>query len=212
MDNSAEDDGEATTGINHHQQRREDNHHRRSSRNGGTSAPTAANNANNPPLATTDSHEVQVVPQFRLQDRIQKFEEHSKPKPQPLTAAATGKSRKTPAVAALAAHSAHISSVKIGGSSRGAGNKRAAAGGPSATSAGRPTYAASARKVLMSSARGLLRLQSSLAASMSSLYVNDMFEDGAPCQVTGCPLNPDTRVREHHQAGDAVVRSSYSSC
>ena len=58
----------------------------------------------------------------------------------------------------------------------------------------RPTYAASARKVLVSSARGLMALQGTLA-SLSSLYVNESFEEGAPCQVEGCPLNPNTRVR-----------------
>ena len=28
----------------------------------------------------------------------------------------------------------------------------------------------------------------------SSLYVNQIFEDGAPCGARGCPLNPQTRV------------------
>ena len=67
----------------------------------------------------------------------------------------------------------------------------------------KPSYAASARKVLMDSARGLSRLQErmqdlvhdSLTSNVSSLYVNETFEDGKPCQVKGCPLNPTTRVR-----------------
>ena len=58
----------------------------------------------------------------------------------------------------------------------------------------RPSYAASARRVLMDSARGLARLQDSLTSNLSSLYVNDSFEDGVPCRVLGCPLNPATRV------------------
>ena len=68
----------------------------------------------------------------------------------------------------------------------------------------KPSYAASARKVLMDSARGLSRLQErmqdlvhdSLTSNVSSLYVNETFEDGKPCQVKGCPLNPTTRVRQ----------------
>ena len=67
----------------------------------------------------------------------------------------------------------------------------------------KPSYAASARKVLMDSARGISRLQErmqdlvhdSLTSNVSSLYVNETFEDGKPCQVKGCPLNPTTRVR-----------------
>ena len=55
----------------------------------------------------------------------------------------------------------------------------------------RPSYAASARQVLMSSTRGLMRLR---APSLSSLYINDVFQDGQPCQAVGCPLNPKTRV------------------
>ena len=58
----------------------------------------------------------------------------------------------------------------------------------------RPGYAAQARKVLMSSGRGLLRLQGTMSSNLSSLYVNDRFEDGAPCLAVGCPLNPRTRV------------------
>ena len=67
----------------------------------------------------------------------------------------------------------------------------------------RPTYAASARQVLMTSARGLMRLQGTLA-SLSSIYVNERFEEGAPCAVTGCPLNPDTRVREAKGPGCSI--------
>ena len=67
----------------------------------------------------------------------------------------------------------------------------------------KPSYAASARRVLMDSARGLSRLQNSLqdivqeslSSNISSLYVNETFEDGKPCRVKGCPLNPTTRVR-----------------
>lgn len=58
----------------------------------------------------------------------------------------------------------------------------------------KPSYAASARKVLMSSTRGLMRLQGSLSSNLSSLYVNDVFQDGQPCPAVGCPLNPKTRV------------------
>ena len=58
----------------------------------------------------------------------------------------------------------------------------------------RPGYAANARKVLMSSTRGLMRLQGTMSSNLSSLYVNDRFEDGAPCLAVGCPLNPRTRV------------------
>ena len=68
----------------------------------------------------------------------------------------------------------------------------------------KPSYAASARRVLMDSARGLSRLQNSLqdivqeslSSNISSLYVNETFEDGKPCRVKGCPLNPTTRVRQ----------------
>ena len=68
----------------------------------------------------------------------------------------------------------------------------------------KPSYAASARRVLMDSARGLSRLQASLqdivqdslSSNVSSLYVNETFEDGKPCRVKGCPLNPTTRVRQ----------------
>ena len=68
----------------------------------------------------------------------------------------------------------------------------------------KPSYAASARRVLMDSARGLSRLQASLqdivqdslSSNISSLYVNETFEDGKPCRVKGCPLNPTTRVRQ----------------
>ena len=68
----------------------------------------------------------------------------------------------------------------------------------------KPSYAASARRVLMDSARGLSRLQTSLqdivqdslSSNISSLYVNETFEDGKPCRVKGCPLNPTTRVRQ----------------
>ena len=68
----------------------------------------------------------------------------------------------------------------------------------------KPSYAASARRVLMDSARGLSRLQASLqdivqdslSSNISSLYVNETFEDGKPCRVKGCPLNPSTRVRQ----------------
>ena len=58
----------------------------------------------------------------------------------------------------------------------------------------RPGYAANARKVLMSSTRGLLRLQGTMSSNLSSLYINDNFEDGQPCLAPGCPLNPRTRV------------------
>ena len=64
----------------------------------------------------------------------------------------------------------------------------------------KPSYAASARKVLMSSTRGLMRLQGTLSSNLSSLYVNEMFEDGSPCRVRGCPLNPTTRVSNHSAA------------
>ena len=58
----------------------------------------------------------------------------------------------------------------------------------------RPGYAANARKVLMSSTRGLMRLQDTMSSNLSSLYINDNFEDGQPCLAPGCPLNPRTRV------------------
>ena len=74
----------------------------------------------------------------------------------------------------------------------------------------RPSYAASARKVLMSSTRGLMRLQGTLSSNLSSLYVNEMFEDGSPCRVRGCPLNPTTRVRNHSDASsNPLLESSY---
>ena len=57
----------------------------------------------------------------------------------------------------------------------------------------RPSYAASARRVLQSSTRRLTKLQDSLS-TLSSIYVNECFEDGQPCRVRGCPLNPTTRV------------------
>ena len=59
----------------------------------------------------------------------------------------------------------------------------------------KPSYAASARQVLMSSTRGLMKLQGSLSSNTSSLYINDTFQDGAPCPAIGCPLNPKTIVR-----------------
>ena len=62
----------------------------------------------------------------------------------------------------------------------------------------KPSYVNGARKVLMTSARGLRNIQGTLA-SLSSLYVNDMFDEDAPCQVDGCPLNPKTRVRRSHR-------------
>ena len=58
----------------------------------------------------------------------------------------------------------------------------------------RPSYAASARQVLMSSTRGLMKLRGSVSPSLASLYINDVFQDGHPCQAQGCPLNPRTRV------------------
>lgn len=64
-----------------------------------------------------------------------------------------------------------------------------------------PSYAASARRVLMCSTRGLLRLQDTLTSNLSSVYVNSKFEDGQPCRVSGCPLNPNTRVRPEIPAG-----------
>ena len=59
----------------------------------------------------------------------------------------------------------------------------------------RPGYAANAGKVLMSSTRGLLRLPGTMSSNLSSLYLNERFEDGKPCLAVGCPLNPRTRVR-----------------
>ena len=35
----------------------------------------------------------------------------------------------------------------------------------------------------------------SLTSHVSSVYLNDKFQDGVPCQAKGCPLNPATRVR-----------------
>jgi hypothetical protein len=55
------------------------------------------------------------------------------------------------------------------------------------------------RKVLLCSARGLKKLQQqledSLPSNLSSLYINQHFEDGTPCPVKNCPLNPSARVR-----------------
>ena len=57
------------------------------------------------------------------------------------------------------------------------------------------TQLASARRVIReSSLKGLKRLQGTLTSNLSSLYVNDRFEDGKPCRVRGCPLNPGTRA------------------
>jgi hypothetical protein len=59
------------------------------------------------------------------------------------------------------------------------------------------------RKVLLCSARGLKRLQrqleDSLPSNLSSLYINQHFEDGVPCPVKDCPLNPSARVRPGRQ-------------
>ena len=137
--------------------------------------------------------EVQIAPQVNLQERIQMFE-------------GPRRGVKTDAEL-LRASSRH--------------HNRAAGSGPSRATAkrktplplvepvkrekpARPTYAASARKVLMSSARGLMRLQGTMA-SLASLYVNEKFEEGAPCQVAGCPLNPDTRVRRGRRTGNRAT-------
>jgi hypothetical protein len=57
--------------------------------------------------------------------------------------------------------------------------------------------------VLLCSARGLKRLQrqleDSLPSNLSSLYINQHFEDGVPCPVKDCPLNPSARVRRHDE-------------
>ena len=50
-------------------------------------------------------------------------------------------------------------------------------------------------RALSHSTRGLGRVGGGLSSNLSSLYVNESFEDGRPCRVLGCPLNPTTRVR-----------------
>ena len=87
----------------------------------------------------------------------------------------------------------------------------------------KPSYAASARRVLMDSARGLSRLQASLqdivqdskdslSSNISSLYVNETFEDGKPCRVQGCPLNPTTRVRQRWASSEHRARAFLDCC
>ena len=87
----------------------------------------------------------------------------------------------------------------------------------------KPSYAASARRVLMDSARGLSRLQASLqdivqdskdslSSNISSLYVNETFEDGKPCRVQGCPLNPTTRVRQRCASSEHRARAFLDCC
>ena len=65
--------------------------------------------------------------------------------------------------------------------------------GPGAGGASRAQSRVS--RALSHSTRGLKRLQDTLSSNLSSLYVNESFEDGRPCRVLGCPLNPTTRVR-----------------
>ncbi len=115
-----------------------------------------------------ETSEVQIFPSFKLQDRIQRFEPGSK--------VAEEEHYKKPDMRLK--HAMKQGQPLV----------------PTADLDKRPNYVNSAKRALMSSARGLRNIQGTLA-SLSSLYVNDMFDDEAPCQVDGCPLNPKTRVR-----------------
>ena len=46
----------------------------------------------------------------------------------------------------------------------------------------------------------------SLSSHVSSVYLNDKFEDGVPCQARGCPLNPLTRVRSARRVESKFIK------
>ena len=93
-------------------------------------------------------------------------------------------------------HTEHLHNPVARGLGPGAGGaSRAHASEASRAQLGASRAQSRVSRALNHSTRGLKRLQDTLSSNLSSLYVNESFEDGRPCRVRGCPLNPTTRVR-----------------